>query len=99
MIVEISLALIGPYILQARDDGRDCLNFLPAHLSPLSEDVLLSMRLHIWFQHDDAPQHYSCEECQWLSESYPGGWIGREREAPVFWPARSHDLSSLDFFS
>lgn len=33
---------------------------------------------------------------QHLNEAYPNKWIGRG--GPVSWPARSPDLTSLDFF-
>jgi hypothetical protein len=36
------------------------------------------------FQHDGAPPHCSRKVRQWLSENYPGRWIARGREAPVY---------------
>jgi hypothetical protein len=50
------------------------------------------------FQHDGAPPHYRREERKQLSNNYHGHSVGRGREAPVSWPARSPNLISLDFF-
>jgi hypothetical protein len=91
-------SLKGPHILPARFTGSDYFNFLRTHLSGLLEDVSLSTRLHVWFQREGAPPHYSGEVHQWLSENYPGGWIGHGCESPVLWPARSPDLNLLDPF-
>jgi hypothetical protein len=44
-----------------------------------------------------APQYYGHEVRRWLSGNYPGRSIGRGREAPVSWPARSPDLNPLYF--
>ena len=32
----------------------------------------------------------------WLDENFDGGWIGRR--GPIRWPARSPDLTPLDFW-
>ncbi|GFU60264.1 uncharacterized protein TNCV_4249611 [Trichonephila clavipes] len=50
----------------------------------------------MWFQHDGAPAHFSSDMRCALDTAYPGRWIGRG--GPVNWPARSPDLSCLDFF-
>ncbi|GFV83324.1 uncharacterized protein TNCV_1900501 [Trichonephila clavipes] len=50
----------------------------------------------MWFQHDGAPAHFSADVRSALDTAYPGRWIGRD--GPVNWPARSPDLSCLDFF-
>lgn len=49
----------------------------------------------MWYQHDGAPAHYS-QEVRHLNNEYPERWIGRA--GPVQWPARSPDLTKLDFF-
>ncbi|GFS61387.1 uncharacterized protein TNCV_3105651 [Trichonephila clavipes] len=50
----------------------------------------------MWFQHDGSPVHFSADVQSALDTAYPGRWIGRG--GPVNWPARSPDLSCLDFF-
>ncbi|GBM97255.1 hypothetical protein AVEN_264451-1 [Araneus ventricosus] len=54
------------------------------------------MRSSMWFQHDGAPAHYSVDVRPHLNATYGQQWIGRG--GPVFWPARSPDLNSLDYF-
>ncbi|GFX69698.1 uncharacterized protein TNCV_1770661 [Trichonephila clavipes] len=50
----------------------------------------------MWFQHDRAPAHFSADVRRALDTAHPGRCIGRG--GPVNWPARSPDLSCLDFF-
>lgn len=50
----------------------------------------------MWFQHDGCPAHYSGSVRQVLDSDYNGRWIGRG--GPVPQPARSLDLTPLDFF-
>ncbi|GBM34851.1 hypothetical protein AVEN_208050-1 [Araneus ventricosus] len=52
------------------------------------------MRQTIWFQHDAA--HFSRNVRNHLDVRFGQQWIGRG--GPVRWPARSPDLSCLDFF-
>jgi hypothetical protein len=60
--------------------------------------MFIETRLNISLQHDGTSTHYSHEVRQWLSENYPGRWIGRGSEASLSWPARSPDLNPLDSF-
>ena len=60
------------------------------------EDVLANVRRNMWFQHDGAPTHFGQDVRNYLDGSFPNRWIGRG--GPVHWPARSLDLSCLDFF-
>ncbi|GFV64347.1 uncharacterized protein TNCV_2502651 [Trichonephila clavipes] len=55
-----------------------------------------NMKARMWFQHDGAPAHFSADGQSALDAEYPGQWIGRC--ALVNRPARSSDLSCLDFF-
>jgi hypothetical protein len=53
--------------------------------------------VHImWLQHDCAPPHYYRRVRQYLDNWRGDHWIGRG--GPVAWPARSTDLTPLDFF-
>jgi hypothetical protein len=58
-------------------------------LPQLLEDVPLDKRSRMYFQHDGAPPHSPREVRN------PGRWIGRG--GPHNWPARSPDLSPLDY--
>lgn len=50
----------------------------------------------MWFQQDGAPAHYHHQVRQYLDNWMGNRWIGRR--GPVAWPARSPDLTPLDFF-
>jgi hypothetical protein len=52
----------------------------------------------MWLQHDGASPYYSRELRQWRAGNNPGRWIGRGREAPVFWHEHTPDLNTLYFF-
>lgn len=88
--------VIGPYFFDARLDGRVYLEFLDTEVPLLLEDIPLDVRRQMWFQHDGAPPHSSGPVVNWLNENYLDRWIGRG--GPVPWPARSPDLTPLDYF-
>lgn len=48
------------------------------------------------FQHDGYPAHYRITVRQLLNVLFPNRWIGRG--GPIPWPARSPDLTPLDFY-
>jgi len=49
----------------------------------------------MYFQHDGASPHSSREVRNFLNSRFPGRWIGCS--GPHNWPARSPDLSPLDY--
>lgn len=49
-----------------------------------------------WYQQDGAPPHYMLPVRNFLHTVLPERWIGRR--GPIEWPARSPDLTTLDFF-
>lgn len=54
------------------------------------------MRQTVSFQYDRAPAHFSHIVCNHLHFRFGQQWIGIG--GPVLWPARSLDLSFIDFF-
>ncbi|GFU58731.1 hypothetical protein TNCV_932721 [Trichonephila clavipes] len=88
--------LLGPYILPEGLNGSVYLTFLQEVLLKMLNDVPMPIRQRIRFQHDGAPAHFSIDVRAHLQATFPGGWIGRG--GPIAWPARSPDLSPLDFF-
>ena len=50
----------------------------------------------IYFQQVGVPAHYAHCICEWLEINFNDKWIGRC--GPIEWPARSPDLSPMDFF-
>jgi len=87
--------LIGPFILEGRLTGEAYLRFLQEELPRLLDDVPLNKRGRMYFQHDGAPPHFSREVRNFPNYRFPGRWI--ERGGPHSWPARSPDLSLLDY--
>ena len=51
--------------------------------------------MRIVFQHDGAPENYSRLVTHHLNRTFPERWIGRGGH--VQWPARSPNLTPLDF--
>ena len=51
---------------------------------------------NVWFQQDGASPHYAVAVRNYLDATFPGRWIGRR--GPIEWPARSPDLTPLDFY-
>ena len=47
------------------------------------------------YLHDGSPIHYTRKVTQHLNNTYPNRWIGRG--SLIHWPARSPDLTPLDF--
>ena len=71
-------------------------NVLEFHLPRLLEEVLLGIRRRMWYQHDWAPTHFAGPIRAVLTNNFGNRWIGGR--GPVNWPARSPDLTPLDFF-
>ena len=88
--------LLGPHLLPTTLDGRKYLDFLQRILPELLRGVPDAVRNRMWFQHDGAPAHYHNDVRNYLNATLGNRWIGRG--GPIEWPARSPDLTSLDFF-
>lgn len=94
---DIGDVLIGPIVIPQRLNSENYLNFLRNDLNLLLEDIDLQTRITMWFQHDGAPPHFGRAVRDWLNRAYPDRWIGRGSDS-IAWPARSPDLTPLDFF-
>lgn len=90
--------LVGPYFLPQNLNGEFYEDFLRNHLRNLliEADVAEEVIDGITFQHDGCPAHYRIGVRQFLDDNYPNRWIGRG--GPIPWPARSPDLTPLDFY-
>ncbi|EZA51190.1 hypothetical protein X777_10260, partial [Ooceraea biroi] len=77
-------------------NGEIYRDFLEHNLPILLENVPLHIRRNMIYQHDGAPTHSSRNVWRFLDATYPNRWIGRG--GPQHWPARSPDLTPLDFF-
>lgn len=88
--------IIGPYFFDNVLNGERYLHFLREHLPIMLQKVDLNTRRTMWLQHDGASVHNHWIVREFLDQSYPNRWIGRGGTIP--WPARSPDLTPMDFF-
>ena len=72
--------------------GSSYLNMLNNYFLPM----LPNLPNNVLFQQDGAPAHYDRRVAGVLNENLSSAWIGRR--GPINWPARSPDLTPLDFF-
>lgn len=93
-------SIIGPYFYEGTLTADRYLAFLREELPGLLEDIPLRARYNIVYQHDGAPPHNRRDISAFLDINYKT-WIGnkanRER-GHILWPARSADLTPLDFW-
>ena len=75
--------------------SRAYLRFLQNELPRILEYVSLNKRGRIYFQNDGVPPRFSREVRNFLNDHYLGRCIGRG--GLHNWPARSPDLSPLDY--
>ena len=89
-------SVYGPFFFDGNTvNGTQYLHMLQNWLFPrLNNDNLI-------FQQDGAPPHWSRQVRQFLNETLPNRWIGRQGAddlALFSWPPRSPDLTPCDFF-
>jgi hypothetical protein len=89
--------IIGPVFYQGTlNGGRYRQMILEGVVDELVDELPLASVRQLWYQHDGAPPHFLAAVREHLDTTFPDKWIGRG--GPVHWPARSPDLSPLDFF-
>lgn len=94
--------VVGPIFFEDNLNGDRYLQFLQDELIPnlaiqFPNDLNpLVPNADIWFQQDGAPPHYAQPVRNYLDQIFANRWIGRR--GTIEWPARSPDLTPLDFF-
>lgn len=88
--------LIGPYVIEGNLNRDTYHAFLLNQLQTLLEEVPLETRVNLWFQHDGAPPHSSRQVVGLLRDEFGQKVIANN--GPVHWPARSPDLTPMDYF-
>ncbi|KAL0811827.1 hypothetical protein ABMA28_009255 [Loxostege sticticalis] len=88
--------IIGPHFIEGRLTGENYLQLLRDVVEEQLEEVPISNLAGLYYQHDGAPAHFQHAVRAYLNERFGERWIGRG--GPVPWPARSPDLTPLDFF-
>ena len=88
--------VIGPFFFDGKTVTQN--NFLKM----LNEKIIPEIKERpprlgtVRFQLDGAPPHWGLSVRDCLNQEFPEKWIGRG--GPIPWPARSPDLTPLDFF-
>lgn len=88
--------LIGPYVFDGTVTGESYLTMLRDWLLPQLQEIDEFNDGELFFQQDGAPPHWSLAVRGWLDVTFPLRWIGRG--GPISWPARSPDLTPLDYW-
>ena len=92
----INNTIIGPFFIEGNLDGRKYEELLRNQIVPAIQ-VFAGVHFdHTWFQQDGAAPHYARDIRNYLQEVFAGRWIGRR--GVIEWPARSPDLTPLDYF-
>lgn len=86
--------VIGPFFFDGKVTGPIYLQTLNDHVLPRLIELGYDLN-DVYFQHDGAGPHFAVDVRNWLDNHFPT-WIGRA--GTINWPARSPDLTIMDFF-
>lgn len=86
--------VIGPYFFEGNVNSAAYLDMLNNYALPRLQELGFDFN-QVYYQHDGSPVHFQIDVRNLLDENFPT-WIGRGGE--INWPARSPDLTILDFF-
>lgn len=92
---------IGPFFIEGNLDGESYLALLQTQIIPAIQNLFPGEDFQrVWFQQDGAPPHYSLIVREYLHATFPNRLIARGvvGNISIAWPARSPDLTPLDFF-
>ena len=85
--------IIGPFIFaESTITANIYLDMLKHYVVPQLEEF----QPRFVFQQDGAPPHWGLIVRDFLNETFPNRWVGRNGPTP--WPPRSPDITPLDFF-
>lgn len=92
--------IVGPIFYEDNLTGEMYLNMLQEVIVPTIIDIAENDPEldpeNIFFMQDGAPPHFARPVRDFLDHEFPNKWIGRR--GFIEWPARSPDLTPLDFF-
>lgn len=89
--------MIGPFFFQHNLSGAYYLEMLRNQILPAVREIVPPIEFnHLWFQQDGCPSHNTRAVRQFLNENFNDRIICNQ--GPVHWPARSPDLTPLDFY-
>lgn len=87
--------IIGPYFFESNLNQHTYLHMLNTFFHDHLNDIPLVDRRKLFFQQDGCPAHSTRIVREWLNQQFGDKWIGRN--GPNQWPARSPDLTMMDF--
>jgi hypothetical protein len=87
--------VIGPFFFQENVTGASYLELLQQQFLPAAQ-VFPNFNKLVFMQ-DGAPPHWSLAVRNWLSNTFPNRWMGRN-SPNLPWPPYSPDLTPMDFF-
>lgn len=88
--------VVGPFFFDESVTGRSYLRMLKEEFLPELEALHMQRQVCVFMQ-DGAPPHWWTSVRKWLSDTFPGRWMGRGSPS-MPWPPRSPDLTICDFF-
>ena len=88
--------IIGPFFFDSSVTGNVYLNLLRRSVWPALRALMGDEIDLVYFKQDGASAHYSKVARRWLDHTFKERRMGRA--GPIPWPARSPDLSPLDFW-
>ena len=89
------MTLTGSYLLLPQLSAQIYWMFMAKMLLEFLEEIPWHLG-EMWYQHDRAAAHFTCQFQKHLTATYNTHWIGQDW--PVVWPARSPDLTPFYFF-
>lgn len=88
--------IIGPVFIEGNLTAVKFLDLLSGPISEYTDELSLDVHQKLWYQLDGAPAHSVVSARERLTDMFGQQWIGRY--GPRRWPARSPDLTPMDFF-
>ena len=88
--------LYGPFFFEDAQTGNACTITKETYIEMLETVMNVDITPDIWFQQDGATAHTSVIARDWLKSRFGNKVISHRTD--FLWPARSPDLSPLDFF-
>lgn len=88
--------LIGPFFIDGSLNQFNYHQLLSENVERFLEEIPLAELREVHFQQDGATPHNAQINVGWLNRHFNEQWIGTY--GPIRWPARSPDLTPLDFW-
>jgi hypothetical protein len=88
--------VFGPFFFDDNVTSASYLAMLSEWLMPQLRRNHLFVHGKLWYQQDGAPPHWGRAVREFLDQQFGEQWIGRS--GPIQWPARSPDLTPLDYW-